>query len=144
VLSPRVPDTVGGGGPIGRRRPRRAPYRPSTRISPTESVGQKCIDLMADPLRTGADSSEDEATTLRVSRNLGNVTAEDFRGECVCGETAGRCSSFQTTSDVIGNVHDHRHVQSLRREATHAPRFRRRASSLDPFREFATYVTHCR
>lgn len=83
-------------------------------LDATEPVGKEFVDLVADAVLARPDPSKAELPATWRSRDVGNVIGEDFGGEFLDGDPARGCSCFQAASDVVGNVHGHRHGPSLR------------------------------
>ncbi|CAN5639421.1 hypothetical protein BH10ACT2_BH10ACT2_22030 [soil metagenome] len=94
----------------------------------TEPVVKKFVDLMTDAMLASPNPSKAELPTPRRCLNVGDVIGQDlccefchvgdvvgkdFCGEFFDGDPARSCHCFQATSDVVGNVHGHRHTQSL-------------------------------
>jgi len=80
----------------------------------TKSVGEQFVDLMADALFTRPDSRERQVSTSGRRINVGGVVGEYFRSEFLDRDPPRKGGRFQTAHDVVGNVHVHRHLQSLR------------------------------
>ncbi len=83
----------------------------------TKPVGEEFVDLVADAVLARSDRGKAEMPATWRSFDVGHVIGEDFGGEFLDRDPARSCGCFQAASDVVGNVHGHRHGPKPMRSA---------------------------